>query len=706
MPQAKVAICLFLLLGLVFQPVLPAQDLVPPHPTKIARELAIHGDVRNDEYYWLNDRTNPDVISYLNQENVYTRAKMADVAELETRLFDEIVSRIKQDDSSVPYEDEGYIYYTRFNEGQQYPIYCRKVAVEGSEETILLDVNLLAEGKSYCNVAAVQVSKDNRLLAFAVDYVGRLQYTLLFKDLVTNKLLDDSISEINGSAEWADDNKTVFYTLNDPQTLRSWQVKRHQLGTDAASDDVVFEETDEEFNCEIYKSRSREFLFIASTQTLSTEVRMLSTDHPTGEFEIFRSREENHEYSVDHLGGRFVVRSNLDAPNFRLFQVSGQDFRPEKWEELIGHRTDTFIEDFDLFDRFLVVSERTNALTQLRIIANDGSADDRLPFAEPAFVVNSSPTPDPESLWLRYRYTSLTTPNSTFEYNMATREKRFLKEEPVLGDFRRENYRTERVWATARDGVQVPVSIVYHKDTPRNGTAPCLEYAYGSYGSSMDPSFQVTLLPLLDRGFIYAIAHIRGGQEMGRNWYETGKLLHKKNTFTDFIDVGKFLIENKFADPNRLYARGGSAGGLLVGAVVNMAPEQYHGVIADVPFVDVVTTMLDDTIPLTTFEYDEWGNPNEKGYYDYMLSYSPYDNVVDARYPNLLVTTGLHDSQVQYWEPAKWVARLRDHWKGDNLLLLKTNMDAGHGGASGRFDRYKEVAFRYAFLLKLAGIKE
>ena len=445
---------------------------------------------------------------------------------------------------------------------------------------------------------------------------------------------------------------------------------------------------------------------MVSHQTLSTEYRILRTDEPEGDFQVFHPREANHEYHLDHLDDKFYVRSNLDAPNFRLFSVSEQKPQRDAWVEVVPHREEVYLSDLDLFNDYLVLTERRNALTHLRILSNDGSKDEYLPFDESAYVVRSTPTPDADTPWLRFSYTSLTTPDSIFEVNLQDGEKKLLKQTEVVGLFRTENYITERLWATARDGTRVPLTVVYHKDTPIDGTAPCLEYGYGSYGASMDPRFRSTLLNLLDRGFVYAIAHIRGGQELGRSWYENGKLYKKMNTFTDFIDVGEFLIENKYSDPDRLYARGGSAGGLLMGAVVNLAPELYHGVIADVPFVDVVTTMLDDSIPLTTFEYDEWGNPNEKGYYDYMLSYSPYDNIKQVEYPNLLVTTGLHDSQVQYWEPAKWVARLRKHRKGDNLLIMKTNMDAGHGGASGRFDRYKDVALRHAFLLKLAGIKK
>ncbi len=678
----------------------------PPEAKIIPTSLEKHGITRIDDYFWLRERENPEVVSYLTQENEYTKKMMADSKELEEKLFAETKARIKQDDTTVPYRDRGYIYFTRFEEGKQYPIYCRQKDEKDAEVEVMLDVNKLAEGKSFCRVSGLSVSEDNRILAYGVDFVGRRKYTLRFKDLTTGELLDDQLDNVTGGCVWANDSKTVFYTRKDPQTLRAYLILRHELGTPEADDAQVYEETDEEFSCSVSKSRSRELIFINSRQTLSNEVRFLNADQPKGEFTVFLPREETHEYSINHLGGKFYIRSNSDAENFKLFSVSDQNPKRENWVEVIPHRSDVYLQNYSLFNDFLVVGERKNGLVHLRIISNDGNEDYYLPFEEPAYVARSTPTPETETDWLRFRYTSLTTPNSVFEFNMKTRDKKLLKQDEVLGDFDSKNYRTERLWATARDGTKIPVSVVYHKNTKIDGTAPCLEYGYGSYGSSMDPRFNSTNLNLLDRGFVYALAHIRGGQEMGRQWYENGKLLNKINTFTDFIDVGKFLVENKYSDPQRLYARGGSAGGLLIGAVINMAPELYHGVIADVPFVDVVTTMLDDSIPLTTFEYDEWGNPNEKDYHDYMLSYSPYDNVSAMSYPNMLVTTGLHDSQVQYWEPAKWVAKLRVNKTDDNLLLLKTNMDAGHGGASGRFDRFKEVAFRHAFLLKLAGIKQ
>ncbi len=684
-----------------------AQNQVsPPMARRAPTELSNHGITRVDDYYWLRERENPEVIEYLKSENEYTATALSDVQQLEQDLFQEIKDRIKQDDSSVPYLDRGYEYYTRYEEGQQYPLYCRKLDEESASEEIMLDVNRLAEGKSFCRVSGFRVSPNNRMAAFSVDFTGRRKFELRFKDLTTGQLLDDQIENISGSCVWANDNKTVFYTRRDPDTLRAYMVLRHRVGTDSAQDVAVFEEQDEEFYCSVSKSRSREYVFIHSEQTLSTEARFLSADEPTGEFRVFLEREPNHEYSIDHLGDTFYIRSNENAENFRLMSTSVDAFAKKHWSEVIAHRNNVYLQDFDLFDRFLVVSERKNGLVQLRIQGRGHDQDYLLPFEEDAYVASATPTPDPSRQWLRYTYTSLTTPHSTLEFNMETKESKLLKEEEILGGFSKSDYRTERLWAQARDGTQVPVTVVYHKSTPIDGTAPCLEYGYGSYGVSIEPRFSSAILSLLDRGFVYAIAHIRGGQEMGRQWYEDGKLLKKKNTFTDFIDVGKFLVSKGYADPKRLYCRGGSAGGLLIGAVINMAPDQYHGAIADVPFVDVVTTMLDESIPLTTFEYDEWGNPNEKDYFGYMLSYSPYDQVRPQNYPHLLVTTGLHDSQVQYWEPAKWVAKLRSKKSGEQLVLLKTNMDAGHGGASGRFDQYKLVATRFAFLLKLANSKE
>ena len=682
----------------------------PPVAQARPKVLSNHGTQRIDPYYWLRDRESQQVIDYLNAENAWTDAALEEQQPLEAELFEELKGRIRPDDTSVPYTDRGYVYYTRYEDGKQYPIYCRKAETSDADdhsatEQVMLDVNKLAEGQSFCSVVGLRVSPDSQRLAFGVDFTGRRKYRLMFKDLSTGELLDDQVENVTGSCVWAQDSQTVFFTRKDPQTLRAYLVVRHQLLTPASDDVVVFEETDEEFSCGVRTSRSRDYIFIVSRQTLTTEVRYLPANQPTADFQVFLPRRAGHEYSIDHLEDTFYIRSNDQAANFRLFTAPTDSHARADWTERIAHRADVYLQSYALFDDYLVLSERRNGLVQLRVLgrAADSAVDYDVPFSETVCVASASPTPDPATDKLRFRYTSLITPSRVLEFDMHTKQTRVLKETPVLGGFDRSNYRTERLWATAADGTSIPVSVVYHKDTPRDGTAPCLEYGYGSYGSSMEPRFNANILSLLDRGFVYAIAHIRGGQEMGRAWYEDGKLLNKRNTFTDFIDVGRFLIAKGYASADHLYCRGGSAGGLLIGAVINMAPDLYDGAIADVPFVDVVTTMLDDTIPLTTFEYDEWGNPNEKTYFDYMLSYSPYDNVRTVTYPHLLVTTGLHDSQVQYWEPAKWVAKLRAaNPDSQQMLLLKTNMEAGHGGATGRFNRLKLDATRFAFLLNLA----
>jgi oligopeptidase B len=544
------------------------------------------------------------------------------------------------------------------------------------------------------------------MAAFAIDTVGRRFYTLRFKNLSSGKILDEEIPLMTADFVWAEDGKTILYTKQDPETLRSYQVYRHTVGTDPDTDVLVYEETDETFECSVSKSRSKKYLFIRSSQTLSEEVRFLDAGNPTGEPKIFEPRRRDHEYFIDHIGEHFYIRTNDEAKNFRLMKTAESATGEKNWQEVIPHREDVLLEGFTLFSDFLVVEERRGGLPRMRVIPWSGEAEHEVDFAEPAYLVAAAPTPEPGTPILRFVYTSLTTPWSTFDYDMKTRVKTLRKREPVVGGFDPAEYVTERLTARARDGTGVPISIVYRKGTRRDGRNPCLLYGYGSYGNEVDPVFQSHRLNLIDRGFVYAIAHIRGGEIFGRRWYEDGKLLKKKNTFTDFIDCGEFLIQERLADPKRLYAEGGSAGGLLMGAVINMRPDLFAGVIAGVPFVDVMTTMLDETIPLTTSEYDEWGNPHEKSHYDYMRSYSPYDNVEAKAYPHLLVTAGLHDSQVQYWEPAKWVARLRAVKTDDNLLLLKTNMDAGHGGASGRFERYKLIALEQAFLLRLAGITE
>ncbi len=678
----------------------------PPIAKKQAKELTIHGHTRIDNYYWLRNREDSGVIAYLEAENAYRETVMKDTEELQAKLYDEIVGRIKQTDMSVPYRLNGYYYYTRYEEGQEYPIYCRKKGSLEAEEEILLNVNEMAEGYSYYQVAGLSVSPDNKMLSFGVDTLSRRIYTIHFKNLETGQILDDKLSVTSGSAAWANDNKTVFYTVKDEQTLRPYKVYKHRLGSGSENDELIYTEEDETFVCGAYKTKSRKYIMIGSFATLSNEFRFLDADNPDGEFTLVQPRVRELEYSVSHYGDKFYVLTNLDARNFRLMETPVSNPGKENWKEIIPHREDVYLDNIEIFSNYLVVSERKDGLVNLRIMPWDGSAEHYMDFPEEAYLAYISTNPEFDTEILRYGYTSMTTPTSTYDYNMKTREKELLKQEEVVGNFNSENYETKRLYATADDGVKIPISLVYRKGVEKNGKNPLLLYAYGSYGYTIDPTFSSVRLSLLDRGFVFAIAHIRGGQIYGRQWYEDGKLLKKKNTFTDFVDAGEYLVEENYTNPENMYAMGGSAGGLLMGAVVNIAPELFKGVIAAVPFVDVVTTMLDESIPLTTGEFDEWGNPKEKEYYDYMLSYSPYDNVTAQNYPNMLITTGLHDSQVQYWEPAKWVAKLRDLKTDDNLLLLYVNMDTGHGGASGRFKRYRETAMEYAFLLMLEGIKE
>ncbi len=680
------------------------QEQTPPMAQVIPKKLEIHGDVRTDDYYWLNDRENPDVIAYLTAENEYTEGQMAHVKGLEDALFEEIKGRIKEDDSSVPYRLDDYYYYTRYEQGQEYPIYARRRESMDAPEQIMLDANELAEGHDFFAIGGRSVSSGQDILAFTQDTVGRRIYEIRFKDLTTGKMLEDIVSNVTSNIAWGEDNRTLFYTRQDPTTLRWFQVYRHVLGTDPSDDVLVYEEADEEFSNYVFKTKSKRFLMIGTTQTLSSEYLYLDATTPNGEFAIIQPRERDHEYSVDHYQDKFYIRTNFEAQNFRLMETPVSDTEKGSWQEVIPHRDDVLLSSFEIFAGHLVVAERIEGLMRMRVIPWDGSEEHYLDFGEPAYWAGIGTNPAFDTDILRYNYTSMTTPSSVFDYNMDSRDKTLLKQDEVLGGFDSGAYVTERRFATARDGVKVPVSIVYRNDLALDGGTPLLLYAYGSYGYSMDATFNSARLSLLDRGFVYAIAHVRGGQEMGRWWYEDGKLLKKKNTFTDFIDCADYLVDEGYTNPAVLFAMGGSAGGLLMGAITNMRPDLFKGVVAAVPFVDVVTTMLDESIPLTTSEYDEWGNPNDKAYYDYMLSYSPYDNVAAKEYPNLLVTTGLHDSQVQYWEPAKWVAKLRAMKTDQNRLFLKTNMEAGHGGASGRFRRLKEIAFEYAFLLDLAGM--
>ncbi|KGO88622.1 protease 2 [Flavobacterium rivuli WB 3.3-2 = DSM 21788] len=680
----------------------------PPVAPVKPKELTMHGDTRIDNYYWLNERENPEVTDYLNQENDYYKAQTAHTKQFQDDLFLEMKARIKEDDSSVPYFYNGYYYITRYEKGKDYPIYSRKKVSLDAPEEILFNCNELAEGHSYFQLGGLNISEDNKWAAFGVDLVSRRQYTIQVKNLETNEILPAKIENTTGGSTWAGDNHTLFYTRNDEVTLRSDKIYKHKLGADSADDVLVFHEEDDTYNTFIYKEKSKKYLVIGSSSTLTTEFRILESAKPDGKFKMFQKRTRGLEYSISHYGDKFYIVANKDkATNFKLMTTPENATGKANWTDLIPHRDDVLLEDIDIFKDYLVISERSNGLNTIRIRPWDGTEEYYLPFESETYTAGTSTNPDFDTDILRYSYQSLAVPSSVIDFNMKTRKKTVLKEQEVLGgQFDKNNYTEERVWATAQDGTKIPISMVYRKGIKQDGSNPFLLYAYGSYGASMDPYFSSIRLSLLDRGFIFAIAHIRGGEDLGREWYDNGKLLKKKNTFTDYIDCSNFVIDQKYTSPQHLYAEGGSAGGLLMGAVINMAPQLYHGVIAQVPFVDVVTTMLDDSIPLTTGEYDEWGNPNEKKYYKYMKEYSPYDNVTAQAYPNMLVTTGLHDSQVQYWEPAKWVAKLRVVSTGNNQLYLDTNMEAGHGGASGRFEAIKEVAKEYSFLLDLEGIKK
>jgi oligopeptidase B len=679
-----------------------ATKIKAPKATKIPKELSIHGDTRIDNYYWLNDRENPKVIDYLNAENEYREQEMAHTKDFQGELFKEIVGRIKQTDMSVPYKKDGYYYFSRYEEGKEYPIHARKFDNLDNEEEIILNVNDLAKDYEYYAVGGMAVSTNNKILAFGEDTVSRRIYTLRFKNLETGEYLEDKIENTTGTAIWANDNKTIFYTRKD-EALRPYKIFKHRLGTDPSLDEEIYHEKDETFRTGIYKTKSKKYLVIVAAMTISTEYQILEADNPDGEFRIFQKREDKLEYSIAHFQDKFFVHTNLDAKNFRLMETAENNTEKNHWTEVIPHRTDVLLEGMDLFKDYLVLSERINGISQIRIKPWEGD-EHYIDFGQEAFMAYTSTNYDFDTPILRIGFTSMTTPSSIYDYNMASRSMTLLKQQEVVGDFNADDYQSERHFATARDGVKVPISLVYKKGFKRNGKAPLLLYAYGSYGHSMEPYFSSVRLSLLNRGFVYAIAHIRGGEEMGRHWYDDGKMLKKKNTFNDFIDCATYLLDKKYTRQKRLFAMGGSAGGLLMGAVINQRPELWKGVIAAVPFVDVVTTMLDENIPLTTGEFNEWGNPKDKEYYDYIKSYSPYDNVVAQPYPNLLVTTGLHDSQVQYWEPAKWVAKLREVKRGKKSLLLYTNMKTGHGGASGRFERFKETAMEYAFLLDLVGI--
>jgi oligopeptidase B len=669
----------------------------PPVAAERAYQVESPNGARNDDYYWLRDdeRKNKEMLDYLTAENAYVDAALAPVKPLQEKIYNEIIARIKQDDSSVPYRKKGYWYYRRFETGKEYPVHARKKETLEASEQVLLDVNQMAAGHDFFQIGAYEISPNNKLLAWTEDNVGRRQYVLRIRNLETGETLSDTVGNIDPGIAWAGDNKTIVYVAKDPTTLLGDKVRKHVLGTQADKDVLIYEEADKSFYTGVGTTKDEEYVVIGSQSTVSTETRVAKSTDPTLKFRVLIPRERDHEYSAEHLNGRWVVRTNWQAKNFRIVEATDKDIGDRKtWRDLLAHRDDAFVDGFDVFRDFLAIEEHSIGLANIRIQMWKDGKSSLIDSDEPAYTTGLGANAEIDTKLLRYSYTSMTTPASTYDLDVATGNKTLLKREPVLGGFDQANYATEHLWAETRDGMQ------------KNGTAPLMQYGYGSYGITMDPTFSTSVISLLDRGFVYAIAHIRGGQEMGRAWYENGKLLNKKNTFTDFIDVTRYLVAQKYVDPKRTFAMGGSAGGLLMGAVMNMAPDDYRGIVALVPFVDVVTTMLDESIPLTTNEFDEWGNPKEKKYYDYMLSYSPYDNVKAQNYPAVFVGTGLWDSQVQYYEPAKWVSKLRKTKTDNNPLLFRTNMEAGHGGKSGRFQHFKETAEQYSFVLSLAGVKE
>ena len=678
------------------------KNLKEPIAEKIEKKLSIHGDTRIDEYYWLNQRGDKKVIDYLNAENSYRDLYMKDYKGLEEELFQEIKSRIKEDDSSVPYLDNGYYYYTRYEKGKQYPIYCRKKGNLEAKEEVLIDANIMSEGYDYFRVGDIEISPDDKVMAYSIDTLSRRIYTIYFMNLETREVHKENIKNTSGSITWANNSKTLFYNLKDIETLRTDRVMMHNLNSNSTDKEIFFEE-DETFSVYSYKTKNDKYIIIGSSATLSQEYRYVSADSPNKDFKIFQKRVNGLEYSIDHFDGKWFIRTNKDkATNFKLMICDENRTNKENWKDYISHRQDVLLEDIDLFNNHLVITERKTGLRRIEIRPWKGGNSHYIEFEDEAYSLYSSTNLETNTNKFRFSYSSMTTPNSVIEYDMNSKEKVVLKETEVLGGkFDKNNYVSLRVWAPARDGKKIPISLVYRKDMYKNGENPLLLYGYGSYGITNNASFSSVRLSLLDRGFVYAIAHIRGSQYLGREWYDDGKMFKKKNTFYDFIDSGKFLIKEGYSNDEKLFAMGGSAGGLLMGAVVNMEPKLFRGIVAGVPFVDVITTMLDEDIPLTTFEYDEWGNPNNKDSYDYMLSYSPYDQVEEKEYPAIFITTGYHDSQVQYFEPAKWIARLRDRRTNNEPLLMYCNMDAGHGGASGRFEAYKETAMEYAFFISL-----
>lgn len=678
-----------------------------PMAARKPKNLSIHGHTRIDPYFWLNERENPEVISYLEAENAYTKSGLAHTEALQQKLFTEMKSRIKEDDSSVPVLLRGYYYYTRYETGKEYPIYCRKKGSLEAAEEIMLNENLLAEGQSFCDVVGLTVSPDNHWIAYGADFVGRRKYVLYVKNLLTGETRQETGADTDGGYVWVNDNKTLYYDVKDEVTLRTYRIMRHTVGKDSKKDELVYEEKDETFGCGVSKSKSDAYIFIHSYSTTTSETRFAPANEADAKFKVFQPRVRDHLYDVEHYDKYFYIRTNINGSrNFKIMKTPLAATESGNWTDVMPYRGDVLIERFDVFRDYLVVEERYEGLTRLRVKSWAGSGDYFIQFDEPTYTAYMHSNPEFNTAYFRYGYSSLVQPATVYEINMLSKERKTLKVQEIPGGYDASQYTSERRWVTARDGARVPVSLVYKKSAFKGEDSPLLLYGYGSYGITVDPYFSVARLSLLDRGFVFAIAHIRGGQDLGRQWYETGKMLHKKNTFNDFIDCAEFLISNKYTSRGHLYAMGGSAGGLLMGAVVNMRPDLWNGIVASVPFVDVVTTMLDESIPLTTGEFDEWGNPKNKEYYEYILSYSPYDNIKAVSYPNMLVTTGLHDSQVQYWEPAKWVARLRELKTDSNRLYLHTDMESGHGGKSGRFQRLKEIAMEYAFLLDCEGIKE
>ena len=693
---------LLLLIVILYSCDMKKNELIEPKAEKINKIMTMHNHERIDEYYWLNERENPKVIDYLNSENDYRNSYMEDYKGLENELFKEIKSRIKEDDSSVPYLDNGYYYYTRFEKGKQYPIYCRKKDNLKNNEEILIDVNKMSQGHEYFRIGGIDISPNNKIMAYSVDTISRRLYTVHFKNLETGKKNTHTISNTSGGVSWANDNKTLFYNQKNIKTLRTEKVMRHFFNQNKKDEEVYFEK-DDEFNLYSYKSKSEKYIIIVSGKTISDEIRFLNANEPYGDFKIFQKRVDGLEYSIDHLNDKWYVKTNInDSKNFKLMVCDEDKTSSDHWEEFIKHRKNVLLEGVEVFNDFFVITEREKGQRRFNVISNKNGESHYIDFEEEVFSVYSSVNSEINSNIFRYGYSSMTTPNSTIEYDLNKKTKTVLKETEILGGtFDKNNYESMLVFADARDGKKVPISLVFRKDMYKKGENPLLLYGYGSYGSTNSAGFSSVRLSLLDRGFIYAIAHIRGSQYLGREWYEEGKMFNKKNTFWDFIDSAKYLGENKIVDKNQIFAMGGSAGGLLMGAVANMEPEVFKGIVAAVPFVDVVTTMLDETIPLTTFEFDEWGDPKNEDSYYYMLSYSPYDQVEEKDYPAIFITTGYHDSQVQYFEPAKWIARLRNKRTNKEPLLMYCNMDAGHGGASGRFEAYKETAMEYAFLISL-----